>query len=219
MKSKRREKTHERTDALAKARELRGSPLGNLLLEDAAASKMAGRVTARVGVGADGNPVVFSTDESTREAIVRSIQDRSRVDYYDIPEVSEQDFRKLLNEGVRQLSQGEPPRSAARVRACGKVHDGPCSMESIEDAEPLAAAEPAGPTDDAPFTVRIRSSERGPVVEQLGPFAIITQAIDAMRARGEPGQVAVVYDGSTVAQYRGDRARFRFGRSQWSRDT
>jgi hypothetical protein len=63
---------------------------------------MAGRVTARVGVGADGNPVVFSTDEFTREAIVRSVQDRSRVDYYDIPEVSEQDFRKLLNDVTPQ---------------------------------------------------------------------------------------------------------------------
>ena len=98
-----------------------GSPLGNLLLEDAAASKQHGRTTARIGVGGDGNPVVYTTNPATREAVVRAIQERTHVNYMDIPEVSEKDFRKLLRMErprlrKRALSPGRP-RSPATTCA------------------------------------------------------------------------------------------------------
>lgn len=86
---------------------LRASPLGTLLLEDAAASKQHGRMTARIGVLDDGNPIIYSTDPLTRDAIVHAIQQRTHVNVMNIPEVSEADFEKLMHDGVGAL----PPRN------------------------------------------------------------------------------------------------------------
>jgi hypothetical protein len=73
------------------------------------------------------------------------------------------------------------------------------------------------PSDDAPFVLRIR--EGRDVVHEAGPFERVTQAIDARDEWGgaEQGMVATIYDGSHVADYRGDRATFKYGRTRWSR--
>jgi hypothetical protein len=185
--------------AVTRARALHGSPLGNLLLEDAAASKQHGRTSARVGVGPDGNPIVYSTDVATREAVVRAIQERAHVNFMDIPEVSEHDFRKLLRDGTHALDQPHA-LDAADV------------SEQQPEPEPKVAVEP---TRGAHFVLRI--SDGGRIVASAGPFKRIMTAVEAMNERGDGGQVATIYDGASIAEYRGGRAVFTFGRTKWSR--
>ena len=65
---------------------------------------------------------------------------------------------------------------------------------------------------DEPFTVAVRDGRT--LVEQLGPFATVSEAVDEMRELGQPGQRATIYNRGKVAQYRGARATFRYGRTQ-----
>lgn len=71
------------------------------------------------------------------------------------------------------------------------------------------------PNDRAPFVLRIRDGRT--IVHEAGPYATVTQAWDAMQARGGAGQEATIYEHGRVADYRGGRAMFAFGRTRWSR--
>jgi hypothetical protein len=190
-----------RTLAVPRATDLRGSPLGNLLLEDAAASKQHGRTTARVGVGPDGNPIVYSTDVATREAVVQAIQQRAHVNFMDIPEVSEHDFRKLLRDGTRALDgrsvQIEPEDDNDRATRI------------------LAVKVPGDKDVWVPrFSLTIR---KGSETIYEGSFNKVTDAWEAMQEHGEPGWEATIYDLGKIAQYRGGRGVFKFGRTKWTR--
>ncbi len=73
----------------------------------------------------------------------------------------------------------------------------------------------AEPTADEPYVLGV-TSEAGE--ERHGPYARITDAIDARDLLDvESGAIAVVYDRQTVAWYRGNTARFKYGRTQWNR--
>jgi hypothetical protein len=63
-------------------------------------------------------------------------------------------------------------------------------------------------TEDEPFVLQVD----GVIV---GRYELISMAVDAMR--DIDGHKAIIYDGITVADYRGGKARFKFGRTQWSR--
>jgi hypothetical protein len=110
---------------------------------------------------------------------------------------------------------GEPPLCAG----CGKRHwpgEAPRVSASAMRETPSAATSAVEPTGDAPFVLRIRDGRE--VVREAGPFAKITDAMGAMNARGEPGQTATIYERGRVADYRGGRAVYSFGRTRWSRD-
>jgi hypothetical protein len=92
----------------------------------------------------------------------------------------------------------------------------------IADVKPEKAQRgrvPAAPGIDAekgkPFVLRVRKGRT--VTTEKGPFALITDAVDAMQALGAPGETATIYDGGKVASYRGGKAVFSFGRTRWSR--
>jgi len=175
-----------------RAKALRSSPFGNLIVEDAAASREHGRATARVGVDAAGNPVVYSTRTATREAIVESIKNRTNVSYSDIPEVTAIQFEKLMSEGGRALE-----------------------LERAHEPQRLEKGHSGAPAKG--FTLRVTDGREGDEVVSKGPFARITDAMDAMQNIGRSGQFAIIYGRSGIADYRGGRAIFKFGRTQWSR--
>jgi uncharacterized protein YdbL (DUF1318 family) len=193
-------KSTELARAAAPAKALRGSPFGNLLSEDATAAREHGRATARVGVDAAGNPVVYSTDAHTRETVVAAIERRTNVGYCDIPEVTAVQFEKLLREGGRALVQSSD---------AAPFDDEPADLESSNGA-PRSTA-------DEPFVLRIRSGRA--VVYEAGPFERVTEAMDARDEWGaaEQGMTATIYEGSRVAKYRGGSAAFKRGRSKWNR--
>jgi hypothetical protein len=198
-KNKKNGKSTELVGPATPAKALRGSPFGNLLSEDATAAREHGRMTARVGVDPAGNPVVYSTDVHTREAVVSAIERRTNVGYCDVPEVTAVQFDKLLREGGRAL-----------VQPHGLVDADVSEGQLDRDPSPSVQA-----AQNAPFVLRIREGRR--IVDEAGPFEKITAALETMRERGERGQVATIYDGSRVADYRGGRAVFSFGRTKWSR--
>ena len=68
-----------------------------------------------------------------------------------------------------------------------------------------------------PFTVKIRRGRD--ILKESGPFAKVTEAVQSFQDKSgfESGDTATVYDGAKVADYRGGRAVFVFGRTRWSR--
>jgi hypothetical protein len=53
--------------------------------------------------------------------------------------------------------------------------------------------------------------------QRIGVFPSISTAIDEMRKNVVPHGMATIYLDGGVADYRGGKARFKFGRTQWSR--
>ena len=85
---------------------------------------------------------------------------------------------------------------------------GPASLPPRPEVQPVKGK---------PFTVKIR---RGRVIlQESGPFAKVTEAVQSFQDKSgfESGDTATVYDGAKVADYRGGRAVFGFGRTRWSR--
>ena len=78
-------------------------------------------------------------------------------------------------------------------------------------ADPAVVVVPAHTqwTEDKPFTLEVDGTT-------VGHFELISYAVDELRAIPE-GHKAVIYDHGKVADYRGGKARFKFGRTQWSR--
>jgi hypothetical protein len=121
----------------------------------------------------------------------------------DIPEVSEHDFRKLIRDGTAALDQ-------------------PHDLASVDVSEGRARPNPSPsvqPTNDAPFVLVVRHGRA--VIREAGPFERVTEAIAARDEwnGSEQGMVATIYEGGHVAEYRGGRAVFSFGRTKWSRNT
>ena len=90
------------------------------------------------------------------------------------------------------------------------LFEGACIVDPAKPAPPAVVA-----VKGKPFTVRIKQGKT--LVAELGPFAKITDAKAALDKTGKPGQVAGIYEDGKVADYRGDRAIFGFGRTRWSR--
>ena len=88
---------------------VRDSPYASVLLEDATSARHHGRLTARVGVGANGNPIVYSTDQSAGDAVAQSIQRGTGVSVMRIPEVTEIEFKGMILDGARAMASREQP--------------------------------------------------------------------------------------------------------------
>jgi hypothetical protein len=67
---------------------------------------------------------------------------------------------------------------------------------------------PSSWTEDEPFVLEVDGAI-------IGRYELVSMAVDTMR--DIEGHKAVIYDHGKVADYRGGKARFKFGRTQWSR--
>ena len=73
----------------------------------------------------------------------------------------------------------------------------------------------AVPATGRPFTVAIRSQGTS---KTYGPFATVTEAVNVLQAEpAASGAKGTVYNGAKLADYRGGKAVFVFGRTRWSR--
>jgi hypothetical protein len=109
----------------------RSHPLGRILVEDLAASREHGTVTARVGIGPDGCPIVYGQDEAVVKRIGEAMLAPERVSLRPIPELTTQQFQLLGAQAAGALSAppavvaGVQHTSDAQERADG-VHDPTC---------------------------------------------------------------------------------------------
>ncbi len=105
---------------LAKAyRRLHDHPVGGLLVEDLAASREHGLVTARVGIAADGNPIVYARDEAVAKRIGEAMQNQTAVHVRAIPPLDVAEFKMLSRQAEKALGVRALPEKAGAQRPEG----------------------------------------------------------------------------------------------------
>lgn len=98
-------KMTKRSTAVRAYQSLQGHPLGDLVVEDLAASREHGRITGRVGIAADGQPVIYARSESTAKQLGEAVRRASTVHVRSIPELTMAQFEVLASQ--KMLSEGE----------------------------------------------------------------------------------------------------------------
>jgi hypothetical protein len=94
---------------LAKAyRRLADHPVGGLLVEDLAASREHGLVTARVGIAPDGNPIVYARDEAVAKRIGEAMQNQTAVHVRPMPPLDVREFKLLSRQAESALGAAPP---------------------------------------------------------------------------------------------------------------
>ena len=205
----------ENRDANALARlykQVSDNPIGGLLVEDLAASSRHGQATARVGIAPDGNPIIYSRDEATLKRVSEALQAGTAVHALRVRPLDVADFRVLTRDAAAALASTEPP-ALPPARASASA---PLTVAAyVSGSDPATNAADVQWTTAQPFTLTIRKGRDHS--EQFGPFERVTDAIAERDEHGEPGQTATIYERGKVAHYRGGKAAFRFGRTQWTR--
>ena len=118
--------------ALAKAyRRLADHPVGGLLVEDLAASREHGLVTARVGIAPDGNPIVYARDEAVAKRIGEAMQNQTAVHVRPIPPLDVREFKLLSRQAERAL--GAPALTAGDASVAPSTDGEPTEGVSLDD--------------------------------------------------------------------------------------
>ncbi len=103
-------------------RRLADHPVGGLLVEDLAASREHGLVTARVGIAPDGNPIVYARDEAVAKRIGEAMQNQTAVHVRPIPPLDMEDFRLLSRQAEKALGVRALPKKADAEGPDGMSH-------------------------------------------------------------------------------------------------
>jgi hypothetical protein len=133
--------------ALAKAyRRLGDHPVGGLLVEDLAASREHGLVTARVGIAPDGNPIVYARDEAVAKRIGEAMQNQTAVHVRPIPPLDVREFKLLSRQADRALGPGptverEQPSGISLDDYRGAVECALVGAFSVERTQAVALVE------------------------------------------------------------------------------
>jgi hypothetical protein len=88
---------------------VREHPIGSLLLDDLVATSQFGSKNARVGIAADGNPVVVGHDATRVNALAECIANQTRVHRQVVPPIEDQDFRVMMKLAAKNMSGELPP--------------------------------------------------------------------------------------------------------------
>jgi hypothetical protein len=90
------------------AKSLADHPLGDVVLEDLASARDHGRETCRVGVAADGNPIIYSRSRSTLERVGGALRRGTRIHARHIPDLDVEQWEAIAAQAEsKMLPEGE----------------------------------------------------------------------------------------------------------------
>lgn len=93
--------------ALEKAqRALRDHPFADVLVEDLAAARDHARETCRVGIAADGNPILYGRDRQVLEHIGGAIAKSTQVHARPIPDLTFEEWQVVAAQAEARLLPG-----------------------------------------------------------------------------------------------------------------
>lgn len=143
----------KKSATLAKAyRRLADHPVGGLLVEDLAASREHGLITARVAIAPDGNPIIYARDEAVAKRIGEAVQNQTAVHVRPIPPLDVQEFRVLSRQAEKALgvsgsatidvpaqpAGSDPPPRVTLDLYCGGVVSALVALFHVEPTEARA---------------------------------------------------------------------------------
>lgn len=85
------------------AAQLRDHPLGAVVTEDLAAAREHGRVTARIGITADGNPIIYSRDKVVMEKVATAVRRATHVHARHIPDLTVEQWEAIADQADAKL--------------------------------------------------------------------------------------------------------------------
>lgn len=127
-------------------------PLGGLLVEDLAASREHGVMSARISIAADGQPIIYARDEAVARQIGEAVQHSTAVHVRTIPPLDVAEFR-ILAEQAQETLTALPSAGQSPERRLVEIRQG------IDDPETRIAFDGSlrvGPNGDPALAGAIR---------------------------------------------------------------
>ena len=117
-------------------KELLHDPVAGMMIEDLAASYENGRKSARIGVGPDGQPVIYTRDTVLGNEIATAINTATNIRVRGIAEIDYADFQIMKQGATARLRAGDEP--VAALPAYEEEHAAPV-VESSDELSRLSA--------------------------------------------------------------------------------